>query len=238
MNTVPIALSTHIRSVESARDQWLRWFREQCRGAEPHARDHSPYVFAWKRKAWANGLKRRVQQLDKWTREGAPIFFAVHHLTLTDTEGELQHDLGPVGMKLISTSFTEVLVDAMQGIAGGLTSIANYQFHTFGSSAAAEVNTQNALTAEFAATVWTASVRPGSTQQEGGAANIYRATQLVPLSVAGGQGPITIAEVGAFLTNVFLATGMFDREVLGATIGRNDGEGVQNEMDYTALPEP
>jgi hypothetical protein len=179
-------------------------------------------------------MARRVAQLESWMKNGAPLVVGGFRIVIHDRDGK-PHDLGIVSLNKVSTSFTELLVDAMQNSTTDPIDV--YNFHNFGTDNTAEANTQNDLIIEvtdITAQDWVETVRPAGTQGEGASANIYSSANAGPLTV--NVGPIAVEEVAVFVTNAYGAVGIIDRGVTG-TVTLNAAETITDSYEYTSIPE-
>jgi len=179
-------------------------------------------------------MAQRVAKIESWMKLGAPIVVGGFRIIVRDKYGE-PYDFGIVSLNLVTTSFTELLVDALQNSTTSPIDV--YNFHNFGTSNTAEANTQNDLITEVTdvtAQDWVETTRPAGTQTEGASANIYATNNAGPLTV--NVGPIAVEEVAVFVSAAFGGVGIIDRGVTG-TVTLNATETITDNYEYTAIPE-
>jgi len=136
-------------------------------------------------------------------------------LSLKKTSGGVTEDLGLCSVQLVTTAFTEYLVNAMQDSSTYPMDV--FQYHGSGTGVTAEANTQTTLVTEV-------ETRDTGTTEQGASANIYK-------SVATHTYGSTLAIIEHGLFSASSGGTMLDRSRLATAVNVEDDD----EIEFTYL---
>jgi hypothetical protein len=166
-----------------------------------------------------------AQAAEDAARGGAVALIGNLWLAKIDRAG-MQHDLGLVSCRVVTTAGVNYIVDAFQN----LTELENLKYHGVGTGAAAEAVGNTALTTELTTQYSVASTRPtGTTGEQAGNANVYETVATVTVSAG-----VAITEHGIFSQAAVAGGTMLDRTTFAA-VNLLSAESLQATYQFTVI---